>query len=106
MNDPTYVEAARFLAQRMMVDGGATIDERLEFGFRTLLARSMETREAQLLRTVFDQALTDFSLDTKSAQDLVTVGNTERDFRLPIPEHAAYTLVASLLLNLDETITK
>jgi len=88
MNDPTFVEAARALAGRMIREGGAMPAARVRYGFR--LAR-MEK---------------DFGDDPAAAADLIAVGETHADTALDPWELAAYTLLASTILNLDETITK
>jgi Protein of unknown function (DUF1553) len=106
MNDPTYLEAARFLAQRMMRDGGDTVDERLTHGFRLLLARVPKPAELAVLRASFERARSDFAKDGEAAKSLLAVGDQAADAKLNPAELSAYTLVASTLLNLDEVITK
>ena len=106
MNDPTYVEAARFLAQRMMRNGGDTVDAQLTHGFRLLLARAPKPAEIALLRASFERARADFAKDGEAAKSLLAVGDQAADGKLNPAELSAYTLVASTLLNLDEVITK
>ena len=67
MNDPTYVEAARFLAQRMLQEGGAAVDARLAHGFRLLLARPPRPAEMAVLRAAYERARADFENDPASA---------------------------------------
>ncbi len=105
MNDPTYVEASRKLAERMMRQA-TTTDERIAFAFRLATARRPEAKEVDVLRRVFHRQLERFRKDTKAAQRLLAVGESARDERLPAAELAAWTTVASVILNLDETITK
>ena len=106
MNDPTYVEAARFLAQRMMQEGGEAVDSRLAHGFRLLLARPPRPAEMAVLRAAYERARADFENDAAAAQALLTVGEAKTDARLSPVELAAFTTVASTTLNLDEVITK
>ena len=106
MNDPTYVEAARFLAQRMMREGGDTRDARLTHGFRLVLARAPRPEELAVLRASYERSLADFGKDTEAAKSLLTVGDTAADATMNPAQLAAFTSVASTLLNLDETITK
>ncbi len=106
MNDVQYVEAARRLAERMMKDGGSQPVDRLEWGFRLATARKPTPPESQVLQTVFAKHLAKFTQDTAAAEKLLAAGTAPRDTTLPMPEHAAYTMAANLLLNLDETITK
>ncbi len=106
MNDPTYVEAARWLAQRMMREGGDTTAARVTHGFRLLLARSPSQRELAVLSAAFERARTDFTRDPAAAKALLAVGEAATDAKLDAVDLAALTTVASTLLNLDEVVTK
>jgi|UniRef100_UPI003784A90A hypothetical protein len=106
MNDPTYVEAARFLAQRMIKEGGTSIESRLTHGFRLLLGRKPSQHELQVLTTAVERSIKDFTKDAEAAKQLLTFGEAKTDDKLSAAELAAYTTVASTLINLDETITK
>jgi len=106
LNDPTYVEAARFLAQRMIKEGGTTIESRLTHGFRLLLARNPNPPELHVLTAAIERSIQDFTKDSEAAKELLTLGEAKSDDKLNPAELAAYTTVASTLINLDETITK
>lgn len=106
LNDPTYVEAARFLAERMLRDGGDLPASRITHGFRLLLARSPRTDELNILTAAYHRALRDFQADPASAAALLTVGAVPADSKLDQVQLAALTTVASIILNLDETLTK
>jgi hypothetical protein len=106
LNDPTYVEAARFLAQRMIKEGGASIESRLTHGFCLLLARKPSPQELQVLTAAVERSIQDFTKDSEAAKQLLTFGDAKSDAKLPPAELAAYTTVASTLINLDETIMK
>jgi len=106
MNDPTYVEAARFLAQRMIKEGGTSIESRLTHGFRLLLGRKPSLQELQVLAAAVERSIQDFTKDAEAAKQLLTFGEAKTDDKLSHAELAAYTTVASTLINLDETITK
>ena len=106
MNDPTYVEASRFLAQRMMREGGTTMDSRLTYGFRMLLARAPRPAELVVLRSAYLRALTGFKNDAEAVKALLAVGDAGFDATLEQSELAAYATVASTLFNVDEAITK
>jgi hypothetical protein len=106
LNDPTYVEAARFLAQRMIKEGGTSIESRLSHGFRLLLGRNPSKQEFQVLAAAVERSIKDFTKDPEAAKQLLTLGEAKKDDKLPPSELAAYTTVASTLINLDETITK
>lgn len=106
MNDPTYVEAARMLASRMLREGGQTTESRLTYAYRTVLSRGPTSREIEVLCAAVERCRADFANDGAAAAALVEVGTTRPDARLDTAELAAYTTVASTLLNLDETIMK
>jgi hypothetical protein len=106
MNDPTYVEAARALAQRALLEGGKDDKSRVVYAFRLATARTPNGREVGVLRDVLDGGRRSFAADRRSAAKLIDVGESPRDRRLDPAELAAWTTVASVILNLDETITK
>ncbi len=106
MNDPTHVEAARFLAQRMIREGGATAAEQLTHGFRLILARVPRAAELAILVAAHERALGEFQRDPAGAAALVKVGTSPADSTLDTVRLAALTTVASTILNLDETVTK
>jgi hypothetical protein len=106
MNDPTYVEASRLLAQRMMLEGGSTVESRLSLGFRLLLARQPKPAELAVLRTAYGRNFTDFQKDGEAAKALLAFGDFKNDAKLNPSELAAFTAVASIILNLDEVVTK
>jgi hypothetical protein len=106
MNDVTYIEAARFLAERMLKEGGATPQQRLTWGFRVLLARVPSDRELQTLRRNLTKQQTHFQQNPQAAAQLLSVGDKRNAGHLNTAELAAYATTASLLFNLDEAITK
>jgi hypothetical protein len=106
MNDVTYVEAARVLAQRLLMDRQATPDDRLTRAFRLATARPPQPVELQILRSDLQDHLARYRVDRQAALRLVSTGESRRDETLDVGELAAYTVVAGLILNLDETITK
>ena len=106
MNDVQHVEAARSLAQRMLREGGSTAEERLTFGFRTVLARRPSGDELSVVRRALATHLQRYADRPEAARDLIQAGESKPDATLPAPELAAYTLAANLLLNLDETLTR
>lgn len=105
MNDTCYVEAARHLGARMMRHSDRE-RERLAYGFRLVTARAPSSRELKLLSGSLDQFETKYQSNPEAARKLLTVGESPTDDKLEATEHAAYTMVASLLLNLDETLNK
>ena len=106
MNDPTYVEAARFLAQRMIREGGETSESRIRHGFRLVTARAARPAEIEILVASLQRMEQDFQQDSAAAAGLLKVGATTADTAIPPGQLAAYTTVAMTILNLDETVTK
>jgi hypothetical protein len=106
LNDPTYVEASRKLAERMLTEGGPTADERITFAFRLATARKPSARELAVLRKILNRQMAIYEQDHDAAKKLLSVGESPRDEKLDIAELAAWTTLASVILNLDETVTK
>ena len=106
MNDVTYLEAARVLAERAMREGGAGTDDRLAWAFRAVTARTPVERERQLMRGYFDSQLAWYSAHPNEATKILSSGVKRQDQRIAPPELAAWSMVASLLFNLDETINR
>jgi hypothetical protein len=106
MNDPTYLEASRALAQRALREGGKDTNSRLAFAFRWATARKPSVRELSVLRELLNQQLAVYRKDGTSAESLLRIGESPSDVKLEQAELAAWTMVASAILNLDETITK
>ena len=106
LNDPTYVEASRKFAERILKEGGATMDERLTFAFRQVVARTPTPRERKLLRQLVEEQLADYRRRSDKAEALLKVGESPREAQLDPSELAAWTIFASTLLNLDEALTK
>ena len=105
MNDEQFVEAARHLAARMLTEAGPGDGSRLTRGFRLALGRAPDPGELAVLADVLAAHRADFRADPAAAAALLTVGATDLTDGLGTAEHAAYTLVASLLLNTDAFVT-
>jgi hypothetical protein len=106
MNDVTFLEAARFLGQRMMKEGGAGRDSRLRYGFRLVTGRLPSATEEGILRGSLQYHVDYFSENPQMASAYLRQGESPADRALDARELAAYAAVASLILNLDETVTK
>ena len=106
LNDPTYVEAARALAERALLEGGKDEKARLDYAFRLATARKPTGKERGVLRKLLEGQLKSFGQNPQAATKLVAVGESSRDKRLNPTELAAWTTVASVILNLDETVTR
>ena len=106
MNDTAYLEAARVLAARVMRVGGSTPAERIALAFRLVTGRRPAAGEIEVLLHGFHYHLDKYLTDRQAAIHYLSQGEHARDETLDPAELAAYTVIASLILNLDETITK
>ena len=106
MNDVTYLEASRKLAERVMKERRASPEDRIELAFRLATARRPTSREMRVLREALSSYLDDYGRDPEAARQYLSQGDSTRDEELDVSELAAYATLANLILNLDETITK
>ena len=106
LNDPIYVETARGLAQRTIKEGGTSDHDRIEYAFRIVTGRRPTAVEAGILLEELQEQIKSFSTDKQTTQRLLSVGESKVDKKIKMEELAAWTMVARMLLNLDEAITK
>ena len=105
LNDQTFVEASRHLAERMLREGGPAPSDRLTFGHRLVLARPPRPAELAILHAGLQAHLARYQNQPQAALELLKAGEARVSPPLDPSELAAYTAIASLLLNLDEAIT-
>jgi hypothetical protein len=105
MNDPTFVEAARQLAERTL-DEAVDSQQRVAACFRRVTGRAPDADECAVLLALKDRQLARFRAHPQAAEELLAVGSSAASGRWPAPEHAAWTTVASVVLSLDEAITR
>ncbi len=106
MNDVQHFEAARSLAERMMTAGGPTPAERIALGYRLVLARKPTPDELSVVEQLLSAEIARYRALPVAAAQAIRNGESVPRADLPEVELAAYTLVANLLLNLDETVTR
>ena len=106
MNDPTFVEAARKLGERAMKEAGHDDDERLTFIFRLATSRRMTDEERPLVEDVLARARRHYGENPEEAKKLMRIGESQADESLNVVEAASFATIATVLLNLDETITR
>ncbi len=106
MNDPQFVEAARAFAERVLLEGGTAEHDRLNYAFEIATARVPEVDEAQILLSLLEQQKSVYLNDAEAAKVFLEVGDRLPNEALDPAELAAWTVITSTLLNLDETITK
>ncbi len=112
MNDKQFVEASRHFAQRVLDEGGDSLDARLTWAFQSVTSRRPHEQELGVLKRVYEQHLATFSEHPEEATSFIDSTSTrlepqhlDRD-KSQDPELAAWTMLANLLFNLDETVTK
>ena len=106
LNDIQYFEAARHLGHRMLIEGGAEDPDRLKLGFQLVTARTPTDQELKILADTLETERQRYRADENAAKQAIAVGESPAPDDVPAPELAAYTMVANLLLNLDEVLTK
>ncbi|QDT41715.1 Planctomycete cytochrome C [Gimesia alba] len=106
LNGPQFVEAARKLAERMLSEGGTTVDEQIKYGFRLVTARQPSDSELALFREAYETDLKFYANDQAAALRLLQVGDSASDTKFNPAKLAAFTSLTRVFLNLDEAITK
>jgi hypothetical protein len=106
LNDEQYVEAARHLAERLIREGGPAFEDRVRFAFRLATSRVPTVDEIRIFRTLYDAQHAAYFRNAGAAEKLLRVGESPHDERLDPRDVAAWTMVANVILNLDETVTK
>ncbi|WP_254513964.1 PSD1 and planctomycete cytochrome C domain-containing protein [Anatilimnocola floriformis] len=106
LNDPTYVEAARALAGRIVSSGGGDLTTRLHFAYQQVVLRDPTAAEQKLLESLYEKHLAQYKSDAAAAVQIQTVGDLKPAANQDAAELAAWTSVARVLLNLHETIVR
>jgi hypothetical protein len=105
LNDPQFVEASRGLGFRMLREGGDNVRKKITYGFRLATGREPVAEEVKVLAKTYEDELAQFRSEQASAAKLISVGEN-KPTDVDAVELAAWTTVASTILNLDETVTK
>jgi hypothetical protein len=106
LNDPQIVEAARFLGQRMLKEGGKTATEQAAWVFRTVTGRAATDKEVSILARLLAEQKDLFKAGPKAAAKLLAVGDGKNDAKLDSVELAASTMLALAVLNHDEAVMR
>ena len=106
LNDPQFVEASRALAERIVNEGPDGTEERIVFAFELATGRLPTSQEVAVLMQAYARGLREYQHNPNRAREYLQVGESRRDARIDPAEHAAWAGVASLIVNLSETITK
>jgi hypothetical protein len=105
LNDPQFLEAARFLAQRM-IQNADSLPARIAYAYELVMSRPPEPWEVALFKDSLAPMITKYRADSASAKAMLSVGEAKRDPAIDAAEHAAWMVIASMILNTDEALTK
>jgi hypothetical protein len=106
LNDVQFVEAARALAQHVMKEGGESVEGQIEMAYRLTTGVRPQAEVLGILKQSYAEELEIFQQQPERATKLLAVGESQRDEILDPASHAAMSVVASMILNLDETLTR
>ncbi|MFM7037238.1 MAG: PSD1 and planctomycete cytochrome C domain-containing protein [Planctomycetaceae bacterium] len=106
LNDPSYVEAAKVFAERILREGGGDDAARVDYAFRRAMSRAATAEERGVVLQLLGEHRTQYVADAAAAEALLGVGSRPSGTDVPRPELAAWTSVARVLLNLHEVITR
>ena len=106
LNDPQFVEAARYLAQKTLKEGGADDLARMDFVAKRLLCRPLRSEETQVVRQSLADLLAHYKTRADDARKLLGVGQAKAEPTLDAATLAAWTMVANEMMNLDEALNK
>lgn len=106
LNDPTYVEAARVFAARLMREGGEDLDRRIDWAWRTALSRSPDGNERKTARRLYEKHLQELKKNPREADRLLKIGQAKVPEDIDVVELAAWTSVARVIFNLHEMIVR
>ena len=106
LNDEQFVEAARFFAERIMREGGSDTASKIDWAFMNVTARKPASDIREKIEALYEDQLKQFRENQQNAKEFLSIGEKKRDESLNISEHAAWSVIAKLLLNMDETLNK
>ncbi len=106
LNEVTFVEAARALGQKMILEGGATPEQRIAFAFKRAVSREPTIDEVNLLAAGLAKRRAEFKAKPESAKQFITTGMTKADAHIAPEDLAAYGVTASVILNMNEVVTR
>jgi hypothetical protein len=106
LNDVQFIEAARHLAERTLLDCEGSEEDRIASMALRLLSRPLEVEEAKIVRESLDDLLAHYQANPDDAAELIAIGESVADPSIEPPTLAAWTMLANQLMNLDEVLTK
>lgn len=106
LNETTFVEAARVLAERVLIEGGRTDEERVAYLFRLVTSRRPRPLEMKILQSGLARHRRHYRQRSDEAKKLVQTGEARRNPKIEVDELAAWSTLAGMVLNLDEVLNK
>ena len=106
LNDPQFIEAARVLAARVLASPDEEMSKRITRAYRLATGVTPEPQTLRILLSAFREEQQFFTANPDQAKQLLNIGESIPSKDLPMPRHAAMTVVCSMILNLDECITR
>ncbi|MGC6427783.1 MAG: DUF1553 domain-containing protein [Akkermansiaceae bacterium] len=106
LNDPQFVEASRFFAQRLIESEKSDVRKRIDLAFKLTTSRSASDREVEILTKLLGKQKERFQGNPESAKQFLKAGESPRNEAIDPVEHASWMVVAQTILNLDETLTR
>ena len=106
LNDEQFVEASRVFAERILKSDRTDFNDRLDYAFELATSRPSDDLRRNVLKSTYDEQLALFQKEPERAKQLIAVGDSKPDASIDPVEHATWTLLASMILNLDETLNR
>ena len=106
LNDPTYVEAARVFATRIISDGGESVTDRINWAYQWALSRTPQPKELEIMTSLYEKHQAEYTANLDDANALVATGEAATTEGVEPAELAAWTSIGRVILNLHETITR
>lgn len=106
LNDEQFVEASRAFAQRILKSSAKSFSDRIDLAFELATGRPADSMRKEVLKDAYSYQNKIFRTEPTRANDLLKIGETPRDSSIPPQEHATWTVLASMILNLDETLNR
>ena len=106
LNDEQFVEASRAFAQRILKSSATTFQDRVNWAFEMATGHPADNLRQEVLKEAYDFQKERFSKEPNRAEELLKIGESTRDSSIDSKEHASWTVLASMILNLDETLNR
>ena len=106
LNDDQFIEASRAFAQRILNSPAKSFSDRINWAFEVATGHPADDLRREVLKDAFEYQKEVFTKEPNRADELLKIGETVRDTSVNVQEHATWTILASMILNLDETLNR